>query len=148
MVAILNFRIFHKNRKTQNACISNTVRGRVILAKFLTHRISVKTSLSKFQQILHLPKMAAILNFRIFFKNEKHRNAYISKTMLDRAISTKLLTHRVSIKTSLSMFQRIFHSPKMAAILNFQFFFKNAKHKIACILKTVLDRAISTIFDL
>ena len=33
-------------------------------AKFLTHRVSVKTSLSKFQQIFHLPKMAAIFNFQ------------------------------------------------------------------------------------
>ena len=29
--------------------------------------------------------MPAILNFRIFRKNCKHKNAYISKTMLDRA---------------------------------------------------------------
>ena len=29
--------------------------------------------------------MAAILNFRIFRKNAKHKNAYISKTMPDRA---------------------------------------------------------------
>ena len=40
--------------------------------------------------------MAAILNFQIFRKIAKHRNAYISKTVLDRAISTKFLTHRVS----------------------------------------------------
>ena len=32
--------------------------------------------------------MAAILNFRIFRKIAKHKNAYISKTVLDRAIST------------------------------------------------------------
>ena len=33
--------------------------------------------------------MAAILNFQIFRKIAKHKNAYISKTVLDRAISTK-----------------------------------------------------------
>ena len=35
------------------------------------------------------PKMAAILNFQIF-----HKNTYISKIVLDRAFSTKFLTHR------------------------------------------------------
>ena len=43
-----------------------------------------------------LPKRAAILNFRIFRKIAKHKNAYILKTVLDGAISTKFLTHRVS----------------------------------------------------
>ena len=38
-----------------------------------------------------LAKMAAILNFRIFHKIAKHKNAYISKTVLDRAISMKFL---------------------------------------------------------
>ena len=32
--------------------------------------------------------MAAILNFQIFRKNCKTQNAYISKTVLDRAILT------------------------------------------------------------
>ena len=65
----------------------------------------MKTSLSKFQQIFHLPKMVAILNFRIFKKNAKHKNACISKTVSDRAISAKVLIHRVSVKTSFSKFQ-------------------------------------------
>ena len=123
----------------------------------------MKTSLSKLQQIFHSPKIAAILNFQIFFKTQKHlylknrgghfefcakitklKNACILKTVRDRAILAKFFNHRVSLNTSLSKFQRTFHSPKMAAILNFQFFFKNAKHKNACILKTVLDRAILT----
>ena len=39
----------------------------------------MKTILSKFQQIFHSPKMVAILNFQIVFKN-----GCISKTMLDR----------------------------------------------------------------
>ena len=71
--------------------------------------------------------MAAILNFRIFRKIAKHKNAYISKTMLDRAISTKFLTHRVSLYSSHANFQKIFVSPKMAAILNFRIFRKNCK---------------------
>ena len=64
--------------------------------------------------------MAAILNFPL--KNAKHKNAYISKTVLDRAISTKFLTHRVYLRSSHANFQKIFVSLKMAAILNFRFF--------------------------
>ena len=66
--------------------------------------------------------MAAILNFRIFRKIAKHKNAYISKTVLDRAISTKFLTHRVSMQSSHANFQKNFVLPKMAAILNFRIF--------------------------
>ena len=66
--------------------------------------------------------MVAILNFRIFRKIAKHKNAYITKTVLDRAISTKLLTHRVSLQSSHANFQKDFILPKMTAILNFQIF--------------------------
>ena len=69
-----------------------------------------------------LPKMAAILNFRIFRKIAKHKNVYISKTVLDRAISTKFLTHRVPLESIHANFQKNFVLPKMAAILNFQIF--------------------------
>ena len=71
--------------------------------------------------------MAAILNFRIFRKIAKHKNAYISKTVLDRAISMKFLTRRVSLQSSYPNFEKIFLSPKMAAILNFRIFRKNCK---------------------
>ena len=91
--------------------------------------------------------MAAILNFRIFRKIAKHKNAYISKTVLDRAISTKILTHWVSLQSSHANFQKNFVLPKMAAILNFRIFAqKFTKHKNANISKTVLHRAISTKF--
>ena len=85
-MAIMNFPIFRKIAKHKNACISKTVQDRAILAKFLTHRVTVSTSLSKFQRIFHLPKMAAILNFQIFFKNAKHQIASVSLTMQNRAI--------------------------------------------------------------
>ena len=49
----------------------------------------MKSNLSKYQLIFHLAKMAAILNFRIFLKNAKHKNPCISKTMLDGALSTR-----------------------------------------------------------
>ena len=45
-------------------------------------------------------KMVAILNFRIFRKIAKHKNAYISKTVLDRAISMKFFIFRVSLQSS------------------------------------------------
>ena len=61
--------------------------------------------------------MAAILNFRIFRKIAKHKNAYILKTVLDRVISTKFLTPRVSLQSSHANFQKKFILPKMAAIL-------------------------------
>ena len=71
--------------------------------------------------------MAAILNFRIFRKIAKHKNAYISKTVLDRALSTKFLIHRVSLQSSHAYLKKKFVSPKMAAILNFRIFRTNWK---------------------
>ena len=95
---------------------------RAISTKFLTHRVSLRSSFPNFQKIFVSPKMAAILNFRIFCKIAKHKNAYISKTVLDRAISTKFLTHMVSLQSSHANFQTNFVLPKMAAILNFRIF--------------------------
>ena len=95
---------------------------RAISAKFLTRRVPLRSSFPNFQKIFVSPKMAAILNFRIFRKIAKHKNAYISKTVLDRAISTKFFTHRVSLQSSHANFQKNFILPKMAAILNFRIF--------------------------
>ena len=67
-------------------------------------------------------------------KIAKHKNAYISKTVLDRAILTKFLTHRVSLQSSHANFQKNFILPKMAAILNFRIFaqkLQNAKMLIS-----------------
>ena len=87
----------------------------------------MQSSHANFQKNFVSPKMAAILNFRIFRKIAKHKNAYISKTVLDRAISTKFLSHRVSLQSSHANFQKNFILPKMAAILNFRIFRKNCK---------------------
>ena len=95
---------------------------RAISTKFLSRRISLRSSYPNFEKNFLSPKMAAILNFRIFRKIAKHKNAYISKTVLDRAISTKFLTHRVSLQSSHANFQKNFLLPKMAAILNFRIF--------------------------
>ena len=62
------------------------------------------------------PKMAAILKF--FEKFAKHKNAYILKTVLDRAISTKFLSHRVSLEWPFQFLKNLV-LPKMAA--NFKF---------------------------
>ena len=95
---------------------------RAILTKFFTRRVSLQSSYPNFEKIFVSPKMAAILNFRFFCKIAKHKNAYISKTVLDRAISTKFLTHSVALQSSHANFQKNFVLPKMAAILNFRFF--------------------------
>ena len=60
----------------------------------------------------------------------KHKFASISLTVRDRAISSKFSTHRVSKECTLCNFQKIFPSPKMAAILKFRIFAKNGKTQI------------------
>ena len=117
-----HFEFSTKIAKHKNAYISKTVLDRAISTKFLTHRVSLQSSHANFQKKIFSPKMAAFLNFRIFRKIAKHKNAYISKTVLDRAISTKFLTHRISLQSSHANFQKNFILPKMAAILNFRIF--------------------------
>ena len=72
--------------------------------------------------------MAAILNFQIFRKIAKHKNAYILKTVLDRAISTKFLTRRVSLQSSHAYFQKKFYLAKNGG--HFEFFAKIANIKM------------------
>ena len=76
--------------------------------------------------------------FGIFKVFAKHKNAYISKTVLYGVNSTKFWTCWVSLQNNHANFQNIFVSPNTADIFNFFIF---AKHKNAYILKTVLDRA-------
>ena len=131
------------------ASISLTVRDRAISSKFSTHRvkfrrnrsISKECNLCNFQKIFPSPKMATILNFRIFAQNGKTQICFYllgSKTVRDRAISSKFSTHRVSKECNLCNFPKIFPSPKMAAILNFRIFAKNGKTQICFYL---LNRA-------
>ena len=68
--------------KHQSASISLTVRDRAISSKFSTHRESEHCALGNFYKIFPSPKMAAILNFRIFAKNGKTQ---ISSYLLNRA---------------------------------------------------------------
>ena len=68
----------------------------------------------------------------------KHKFVSISLTVRDRAISSKFSTRRVSEHCNICNFQKIFPSPKMAAILNFRIFAKNGKTQISFYL---LNRA-------
>ena len=85
--ANLCFAIFGKNSKIQNgrhfwggenfwkiakiAFLRSPVRDRAISSKFSTHRVSKECNICNFQKNFPSPKMAAILNFRIFAKNGK-----------------------------------------------------------------------------
>ena len=97
---------------------------RAISTKSLTHRVSLQSSHANFQKkSFSLAKNGGHFEFLNFSQNCKtYKNAYISKTVLDRAISTKFLTHRVSLQSSHANFQKNFILPKMAAILNFRIF--------------------------
>ena len=68
--------------KHKFASISLTVRDRAISSKFSTDRVSKEYNLCNFPKIFPSPKMAAILNFRIFAKNGKTQ---ISFYLLNRA---------------------------------------------------------------
>ena len=67
--------------KHKFASISLTVWDRAISSKFSTHRVFKECNL-QFSKNFPLPKMAAILNFRIFAKNGK---TLISFYLLNRA---------------------------------------------------------------
>ena len=133
MAAILNFRIFIKNGKTQicfyllNRAIERFRRN------FRPTEYVRNVIFAIFKKIFPSPKMAAILNFRIFAKNGKTQICFY---LLN--ISSKLSTHRVSDLCILGNFQKIFPSPKMAAISNFRIFAQNDKTQICFYL---LNRA-------
>ena len=65
------FEFLPKMAKHKFASISLTVQDRAISSKFSTHRLSKECNICNFPKIFPSPKMAAILNFRIFAKNGK-----------------------------------------------------------------------------
>ena len=137
MAAIFEF--LPKMAKHKFASISLTVRDRAISSKFLTHRVSKECNICNFSKNFPLPKNGGHFEFSNFLpKMAKHKFASISLTVRDRAISSKFSTHRVSKECNLCNFQKIFPSPKMAAILNFRIFAKNGKTQICFYL---LNRA-------
>ena len=71
------------------------VRDRSILTKFFTCTVHTESTGDFSQKITFSPFLAAILNFCV-----KHKNAFILETVRDRAISMKILTHRVSAECS------------------------------------------------
>ena len=79
---------------------------------------------------------------------EKRKFASISLTVLDSAILSKFSTHRVSKKCTIASFPKIFLAHKMAAILNFRIFAKNAKTQICFyLLNRVRKSDFVEIFD-
>ena len=113
MVAILNFSNFFQ----KCLYLGNGTRQSDFDKNFDPQGNSAE-QLTQFTKFFVPPKMAAILNFRIFSqKIAKHKNASISKAVPDRANSANFLTHIVSVKTSLSKFQRIFTPQKWRPFL-------------------------------
>ena len=78
-----------------------------------------------------LAKNGGHFKFSNFAQKFQNKNAYISNTVLDRAISTTFLIFRVSLQSSYPNLQKIFVSPKMAAILNFLQKLQNIKMLIS-----------------
>ena len=71
------------------------MRDGAISSKFSIHRVSKECNLCNFQKLSPSPKMAAILNFRIFAKNGKTQICfYLLNRARYRAISSKFSTHR------------------------------------------------------
>ena len=116
--------------KHKFASSSLTVRDRAISAKFSTHRVSQECTL-QFSKNFPLPKNGGHFEFSNFCQKwQNTKIPSISLTVRNRAISSKFSTHRVSKECTLCNFQKIFPSPKMAAILNFRIFAKNGKTQI------------------
>ena len=120
--------------KLEFASISLTVRDRAISSKFLTHGVTKQCTLQFSKKISRPQKWRPFLFFEFLPKMAKHKFASIALTVRDRAISSKFSTHRVSKECTLCNFQKIFPSPKMAAILIFRIFAKNGETRICLYL--------------
>ena len=83
----LNF--FHNNCKTQKCFYLENRARKNNFDKIFEPQGFLQSGHPNFQKNFLLPKMLAILNLEFFAKNGKHKTAYVSKTVLDRAISTK-----------------------------------------------------------
>ena len=134
--------------KHKFASISLTVRDRAISSKFSTHRVSKECNLCKFPKIFPSPKMAAILNFRIFAKNGK---TLICFYLLNRARKERFRQNfrRTGYLTNaiFAIFKKFSPPQKWRPFWIFEFLPKMAKHKFASISLTVWDRAISSKFS-
>ena len=84
-------------------------------------------SIWQFSKHFSLPKNGGHFEFSNFCQKWKNKFASISLTVQDRAISLKFSSQRVSQQTTICNSQKSLLSSKMAAILNFRIFAKNAK---------------------
>ena len=101
--------------------------------KFLTRRVSLQSSYPNFQKKFCLAKNGGYFEFSNFLQKLQNllQMLIISKTVLDRVISTKKFSHRVSFHSSHSNFQKIVVLQKMTAILNFLQKLQNTKMLIS-----------------
>ena len=74
----------------------------MISTKNFTHRVSAEST-GDFPKNRFLPLLEAILNFCV-----KRRNAFISESERDRAISTTFLTHRICAESIDNISQNTF----------------------------------------
>ena len=122
------FEFFAKIAKHKNAYISKTLLDRAILTKFWQNFWPTgylwRVAMPIFKKILSRQKWRPFWIFEFFAKIAKHKNAYISKTLLDRAISMKFLTHRMSLKSSHAYFQKKISRKKWRPFWIFEFFAK------------------------
>ena len=122
MPAILNFRIFAKNGKTRICFyLFNRVTQSDFVEIFDPQGIRAMYSW-QFQKIFPSPKMATILNFRIFAKNGKTRICFYLLTVRDRAISLKLSSNRLSDQCIFGNFQKKFPLSKNGGLFEFSNF--------------------------
>ena len=120
LATILNFCLKHKS-----VSISETVRDRVILTKFSTHRVYVVYwRLSP--KITFPPFLAAILNFCV-----KHKSAFILETVRDSDFDEIFYPQGI-VMGYWRLFAKITFRPHLATILNFCL-----KRKSASISETV-----------
>ena len=95
-----------------------------------------------------LPKNGGHFEFSNICQKWKNTNLLVSLTVRERAVSMKLLTHKVSRQTTFCNFWKNFLSPKkLRPFWIFQFLPKMVKHKFASVSLTVWDRAISSKFS-
>ena len=81
-----------------------------------------------FKKFLSRQKWQQFPIFEFFAKIAKHKNAYISKTVLDRVISMKFLNHRLSLQSSHATFQKNFVSPKNGGHFEFSNFLQKLQN--------------------
>ena len=133
--------------KHKFASISLTVRDRAISSKFSTHRVSKECTFCNFQKNFPSPKMAAILNFRIFAKNGKTQICFYLLNRVTLSDFVEIFDPRVFEQCTLGNFKKFSPPQKWWPFKIFKFLPKMAKHKIASISLTVRDRAISSKFS-